>query len=91
VGIAPSRRTTPPFAPGSYGAVQTRDVDGILEVLVGDTVVQIDTTYDGETLAALVNSIQPFDLDAEIARLSALAEEMWNDPAAAGAWGMYGP
>jgi hypothetical protein len=65
-----------PFAPGRFGAVPTRDAGGMLEVLVGDTVVRIDTTYDGETLAASVTSIKPFDLDAEIARLSARADEL---------------
>lgn len=70
-----------PFRRGDYGDAAVRNVeDGTLEVLVGDTVVQIDTSYEGETLAALVTSIQPFDLDAEIARLSVLAQEMWNDP-----------
>ena len=72
-----------PFASGRYGDLLVRDAEGLLEVLVGDTVVQIDTSHQGETLAALVTSIQPFDLDAEIARLSALAEEMWHDPEAA--------
>lgn len=66
-----------PFAPGRFGDVPTREVDGIVEVLVGDTVVQIDTTFTAE-LPAMVASIQPFDLDAEIARLTALAEEMWG-------------
>jgi hypothetical protein len=70
-----------PFRRGDYGDAAVRTIEhGTLEVLVGDTVVQIDTSYEGETLAALVTSIQPFDLDAEIARLSALAQEMWSDP-----------
>jgi hypothetical protein len=70
-------------SPGSYHSDTPPDPGecrGDLEVLVGDTVVHIDTSYEGETLAALVTSIQPFDLDAEIARLSALAQEMWSDP-----------
>ncbi len=80
-----------PFVPGHYGAVPTRDSSGVLEVLSGDTVVQIDTSYEGETLATLVTSIQPFDLDAEIERLSAVAEEMWPAGMAIGPSAMYGP
>jgi hypothetical protein len=58
--------------------------------------VQIDTSYQGEALAALVRSIQPFDLDAEIARLSLLAQEMWDDLSLGpsmplGPMAMYGP
>ncbi|MGH9216779.1 MAG: hypothetical protein ACRDZS_11025 [Acidimicrobiales bacterium] len=80
-----------PFGPGGYGAVPTRDATGMLEVLVGDTVVRIDTTYEGETLAALVTSIQPFDLDAEIERLWARAEEMWPMTMPTGPSVMFGP
>jgi hypothetical protein len=65
------------FAPGRFGDVPTRDVHGITEVLVGDTVAQIDTSYSAE-LPAMVASIQPFDLDAELARLAADAEAMWS-------------
>ena len=37
-------------------------------------------------------SIQPFDLDAELARLAPLAEEMWNDVSGAdGGWFAYAP
>ncbi|HET6664316.1 MAG TPA: hypothetical protein VFG94_08660 [Acidimicrobiales bacterium] len=64
---------------------------GVLEVLVGDTVVRIDTTYEGETLAALVTSIEPFDLDAEIERLSALADEAWPVAVSGGPSAIYGP
>ena len=80
-----------PFAPGAYGAVPTRDAMGRLEVLVDDTVVRIDTTYEGETLAALVTSIQPFDLNAEIERLSALAKAQWPEAMPMGPSVMYGP
>lgn len=79
-----------PFAPGRFGAVPSRDAMDVLEVLVGDTVVQIDTTYEGETLAALVASIEPFDLDAEIERLSALVDESWPVSMPAGP-AVYGP
>jgi hypothetical protein len=68
----------------------TREAMGTLEVLVGDTVVSIDTTYEGETLAALVRSIRPFDLDAEIERLSARADEVWPGAMPIGP-GIYGP
>lgn len=80
-----------PFAPGGFGAVPTRDAMGMVEVLVGDTVVRIDTTYEGGTLAALVASIQPFDLDAEIERLSALAQDVWSGGMPIGPSAMYGP
>jgi len=68
-----------PFAPGDFGDVPTRDSFGFTEVLVGETVVQFDTTYVGQ-LPAMVASIQPFDLDAELDRTGALNERMWNDP-----------
>jgi hypothetical protein len=86
-----------PFRRGDYGDAAVRTIDDeLLEVLVGDTVVQIDTSYQGEALAALVRSIQPFDLDAEIARLSLLAQEMWDDlplgpSMPLGPMAMYGP
>jgi hypothetical protein len=64
-----------PFAPGAYGDVPVREVGGVTEVLVGDTVAQVDTTYRDDVLAALVTSLQPFDLDAEIARLNVEAQE----------------
>ena len=57
----------------------------------GETVVQFDTTYTSE-LPAMVASIQPFDLDAELARLAPLAEQMWNDVSGAdGGWFAYAP
>jgi hypothetical protein len=37
-----------------------------VQVLVGETVVQFDTTYTGD-LPAMVGSLQPFDVDAAIA------------------------
>ena len=66
-----------PFATGAYGEVPSRDINGTTEVLIGDTVVQIDTTYAAE-LPGVVASIEPFDLDAEVTRLTTLAEEMWR-------------
>jgi hypothetical protein len=58
-----------PFAAGDYGPALVRDVDGLLEVQVGDTVVQLDTTYEDD-LPAMVASLQPFDLDAEVTRIA---------------------
>jgi hypothetical protein len=40
--------------------------------------VQFDTTYTSD-LPAMVASIQPFDLDAELTRLGPLNEQMWNE------------
>ena len=67
----------------------TRDSSGLLEVLAGDTVVRIDTTDEGETLSTLVTSVAPFDLDAEVERLSALAQEMWPAGKAIGPSAIY--
>ena len=67
-----------PFEPGRFGDLPSRDSFGLLEVLMGGTVVQFDTTYAVDE--ALVASIQPFDLDAELARTGELNEQMWNDP-----------
>jgi hypothetical protein len=80
-----------PFVAGRFGAVPTRGSTGMLEVLVGDTVVHMDTSYEGETLAALVTSIRPFDLDAEIERLSALAAEVGPVAIERGPSVIYGP
>ena len=41
---------------------------------MGETVVQFDTTYLDD-VPTMVASIQPFDLDAEVARAGVLAEE----------------
>ncbi len=80
-----------PFEPGEFGEVPSREDYGFVEVLVGETVVQFDTTYTSE-LPAMVASIQPFDLDAELARLAPLAEQMWNDISGAdGGWFAYAP
>jgi hypothetical protein len=58
-----------PFAAGAFGPALVREVDGLLEVQVDTTVVQFDTTYEDE-LPAMVASLQPFDLDAEIERIA---------------------
>jgi hypothetical protein len=81
-----------PFEPGEFGEVPSREDYGFVEVLVGETVVQFDTSYTDE-LPAMVASIQPFDLDAELARLAPLAEQMWNDVSggADGGWFAYAP
>lgn len=65
-----------PFASGPYGDVPTREAYGVVEVRIDDTVVQIDTTYTHD-LPAMVASIAPFDLDAELARVAVLAKEAW--------------
>ena len=57
-----------PFAAGEFGPALVREVDGILEVQVDTTVVQFYTSYEDE-LPAMVASLQPFDLDAEIERI----------------------
>jgi hypothetical protein len=81
-----------PFEPGEFGEVPSREDYGFVEVLVGETVVQFDTSYTDD-LPAMVASIQPFDLDAELARLAPLAEQMWNDVSggADGGWFAYAP
>jgi hypothetical protein len=58
-----------PFAVGDYGPALVREVDGLLEVQVDTTVVQFDTTYEDD-LPAMVASLQPFDLDAEVERIA---------------------
>jgi hypothetical protein len=63
-----------PFEPGEFGDLPARETDMYVEVLVGETVVQFDTTYTDD-LPAIVASIQPFDLDAELARVAGLAED----------------
>lgn len=65
-----------PFESGTYGDVPSRTAFGVVEVRMGDTVVQIDTTYTAD-LPDIVASIEPFDLDAELARVAASAEEWW--------------
>lgn len=65
-----------PFEAGAYGDVPSRMVYGVVEVRIGDTVVRIDTTFTPD-LPAIVASIRPFDLDAELARVAALAEDTW--------------
>ena len=67
-----------PFAPGPYGDLPYRDVDDLPAVLVGDTVVQFSTSYGDDVLAALVASLAPIDLDAEVARTAAYAEASWE-------------
>jgi hypothetical protein len=74
VGCATAADRTP-FAPGAYGEVPTREGDFGVEMLVGDTVATLDTTFTAE-LPAMVASIEPFDLDAELARLAEYAEAM---------------
>jgi hypothetical protein len=64
------------FEPGEFGDLPSREIDGFVEVLVGETVLQFDTSYTSE-LPAIVASIQPFDLDAELARVAPLAEGTW--------------
>lgn len=67
-----------PFVAGEFGDLPSRlNGDGFVEVLVGDTVVQVDTTYtDG--LSAMVVSLTPFDLDAELGRTNAIGQQLWE-------------
>jgi hypothetical protein len=56
-----------PFEPGPFGDVPTRTNEfGAVEVLAGETIVQLDTTFTSDQ-AAMVASIQPVDLDAVLA------------------------
>jgi hypothetical protein len=64
-----------PFAPGPFGALAVRDTGYGWEVLVGDTVVQFDTTLRDEDLAPIVASIGPLDLDALVAEYNQQMEE----------------
>jgi hypothetical protein len=69
-----------PFAPGDYGDLPVREAsNGLVQALVGDTVVEIDTSLGADMVTAALTSLQPFDLDAELARISAEAEAMWNE------------
>jgi hypothetical protein len=68
-----------PFQPGEFGDVPSRESEfGYVELLVGDTVVQIDTTYEDE-LAAMVASIAPFDLDAALVTTNAIGEQTMSE------------
>jgi hypothetical protein len=74
-----------PFAPGAYGDLPVRREEfGMVQVLVGETVVEVDTSLGETDLAAALTSLQPFDLDAELARVSAEAEAMWQEGFAVG-------
>jgi hypothetical protein len=67
-----------PFVPGEFGDVPSRrhdDDPGSVEVLVGDTVVRFWTTYVDD-LPAMVGSLAPFDLDAELARVQETMETL---------------
>ncbi|HET6954813.1 MAG TPA: hypothetical protein VFI47_30910 [Acidimicrobiales bacterium] len=69
-----------PFAPGAYGDLPTREAEyGLVQVLVGDTVVEVDTTLGDDVVTAALTSLAPLDLDAEIARVAAEAEGMWAE------------
>jgi hypothetical protein len=69
-----------PFEAGEFGDLPSRTSEefGSVEVMVGDTVVQFDTSYDDE-LAAMVASLAPFDLDAELARTGEIAQQLYED------------
>jgi hypothetical protein len=67
--------TTPP--PSDEDLVD--QLVGLVQVLVGETVVEVDTSLGDAELAAALASLQPFDLDAELARVAAEAEAMWNE------------
>ena len=55
-----------PFEPGEFGDVPTRTDDFGVAALVGETVVQFDTSFTD--LGAMVASIQPVDLDPVVAQ-----------------------
>ena len=69
-----------PFEAGEFGDLPSRvgDEFGYVEVMVGDTVVQFDTTYEND-LPAMVASIAPFDLDAELARTGEIAKQQFEE------------
>jgi hypothetical protein len=69
-----------PFATGVHGDRPSRELDGVTQVRFDQTVVQIDGDLTDEALTALVASVVPFDLDAELARVSLLAERAWRGP-----------
>jgi hypothetical protein len=59
-----------PFEPGPFGDVPTRTNEfGAVEVLAGETVVRLDTTFTSDQ-PAMVASIQPVDLDAVLAQVA---------------------
>jgi hypothetical protein len=69
-----------PFVSGDYGDLPVREAaNGLVQALVGDTVVEVDTSLGDDMVTAALTSLQPFDLDAELARISAEAEAMWNE------------
>jgi hypothetical protein len=57
---------------------RTSEEFGSVEVMAGDTVVQFDTTYQDE-LPAMVASLAPLDLDAELARTGDIAQRLYED------------
>lgn len=65
-----------PFTPGGPGGLPSRENSyfELLEVQVGDTVVQIDTSLEGAELDAVLASLAPADLEALIAQANALVE-----------------
>ena len=68
-----------PFEAGEFGDVPSRESElALVEVLIGDTVVQFDTTYQDE-LPAMVASIAPFDLDAALATISTIGEQQMSE------------
>ena len=58
-----------PFEVGRYAPLPSRESAYGTEVLVGDTVVQFDTTLEGRELAAIIESIAPTDLDTLAAEM----------------------
>jgi hypothetical protein len=68
-----------PFEPGAFGDVPSRESEyGYVEVLVGDTVVQFDTTYEDD-IAAMVGSMAPIDLDAALVTTNAIGEQQMSE------------
>lgn len=64
-----------PFAVGPYAPLPSREGPYVVEVLVGNTVVQIDTTLTGEELSAFITSLRPIDLETLSA---AMDQDSWS-------------
>jgi hypothetical protein len=66
-----------PFEVGEFAPLASRESEYGTEVLVGETVVQIDTTLEGRELAAVIASLAPTDLatlGAEVSGASIILE-----------------
>ena len=65
-----------PFAPGGPAGLPSRTGSfGTLEVLVGETAIEVDSTLEGAELDAVVASLAPTDVDAVVAAAGAMAAD----------------